>query len=247
MKECVSSANISILVNGSPTDEFKVGRGLRQGDPLSPFLFLIVAEGLNALFNKATGLGLFEGYKVGELPISHLQFADDTLIIGEKSSKNVWAIKVLLQLFESVSGLEVNFHKSQLLGVNVGDVWLERAAGFLNCKIGVFPFVYLGLPIGADARKKSTWVPVVEKIRRRLSSWDSSHLSLGGKVVLLKSVPYALPIFYLSFFRVPVGVTNQIEILFRRFLWWGGWRVEGKSIGLLGQGFVRINLREAWV
>lgn len=159
-----------MLVNGSPTEEFCVGRGLRQGDPLSPFLFLIAAEGLNVLFKEVSGLGLFEGYAVGELTISHLQFADDTLIIGKKCSQNIWSIKAVLQLFELLSGLKVNFLKSHLVGINVEEEWLQEAAVFLNYKIGGFPFVYLGLSIGADARKRTTWLPVTSKLKNRLSS-----------------------------------------------------------------------------
>lgn len=97
----------------------------------------------------------------------------------------------------------------------------NEAASFLNCKIGTFPFVYLGLPIGADGRRMTTWKPVLEKIKSRLASWDSKHLSLGGKVVLLKSVLTALPIYFFSFFKAPEGVIGSIEKMFRRFLWGG--------------------------
>lgn len=68
---------------------------------------------------------------------------------------NIWTIKAVLQLFESIFGLKVNFYKSQLIGVNVKEGWLEEAAHFLNCKVGALPFIYLGLPIGANARKKN--------------------------------------------------------------------------------------------
>lgn len=121
MMECVSSATISVLVNGSPTDEFGLGRGLRQGDPLSPFLFLIVAEGLSVMMKKVMANGMFRGYKLGEsaLEISHLQYADDTLLVGETTWENIWAIKCILQLFEVTSGLKVNFSKSQVLGFNL--------------------------------------------------------------------------------------------------------------------------------
>lgn len=154
-KECLSSPTMSVLVNGSLTEEFKVGRGIRQGDPLSPFLFLIVAEGLNILWKKIVDGGYLSGYKVGELEISHLQFADDTLISDEKILSNIWTIKVVLQLFECISGLKVNFYKSQLFGVNVGDDWTQRAVEVLNCKVRAFPLIYLGLPIG---------VCIVEKV-----------------------------------------------------------------------------------
>jgi hypothetical protein len=130
--ECVSTASASVLVNGSPTDEFKFERGLRQGDPLSPFLFLIAAEGLNVMMNALVEAGLFSGYKVGDnnnlVSITHLQFADDTLLIGDRSWANFRALKALLILFEATSGLKVNFHKSMLVGVNIHDSWLAEAS-----------------------------------------------------------------------------------------------------------------------
>lgn len=115
----------------------------------------------------------------------------------------------------------MNFFKSQLFGLNVEEAWLQHAAGFLNCKVGSLPFIYLSLPIGADATRKGMWQSVLDKIGARLAAWNSNHLSLAGKIILLKSVLYALPIFYLSFFKAPVGVVGAIETLFRRFLWGG--------------------------
>jgi len=92
MKECVSTATASILVNGSHTKEFHLKKGLRQGDSLSPFLFLIVAEGLNVMMTEAINLNLFTGYTVGAhttTVLSHLQFANDTILLGTKSWANV--------------------------------------------------------------------------------------------------------------------------------------------------------------
>jgi len=88
IKECVFTATTSVLVNGSPTDEFHLERGLRQGDLLSPFLFLLAAEGLNVMMSEMVNVHMFEGYIVGAhnpLVVSHLQFADDTLLLGVKS------------------------------------------------------------------------------------------------------------------------------------------------------------------
>jgi len=179
--ECVGTAKASDLVNGSPTDEFPLERGLRQGDPLSPFLFLIVAEVINVLMKAVEGAHLFTGYGIGdevEVRLTHLPFADDTLIIGEKSWLNVRTMRSVLILFEELSGLKVNFNKSMLTGVNIPATWLSEAAMMMNCRKGTIPFVYLGLPIGGDSRKLFFWKPVVDCIISRLSSWNNKFLPL---------------------------------------------------------------------
>ena len=92
----------------------------------------------------------FKGYSVGSrnpVVVSHLKFADDTLILGEKSWANVRSMRAVLMLFEALSGLKVNFSKSQLAGVNVSESWLVEAATAMHCRVGNLPFVYLGLPI----------------------------------------------------------------------------------------------------
>ncbi|XP_045789438.1 uncharacterized protein LOC123884396 [Trifolium pratense] len=124
IRECVGTATASVLVNGNPTDEFPPERGLRQGDPLSPFLFLLAAEGLNVLMEAIVTHNFFTGFRIGEsdsTSVSHLQFADDTLLLGEKSWANVRALRATLVLFETMSGLKVNFNKS-MLSVG-GSVW----------------------------------------------------------------------------------------------------------------------------
>jgi hypothetical protein len=108
------------FVNGCPTEEFPIQRGLRQGDPLSPFLFLLAAEGFDVLMKASMANDLYHVFGVGpqrEVKLSNLQFADDTPILGEKSLLNVRTIRAVLLLFEEVSGLKVNFNKSMLTGV----------------------------------------------------------------------------------------------------------------------------------
>lgn len=107
--------------------------------------------------------------------------------------------------------------------MHVEEEWSVEAAYFLNCKRGKLPFVYLGLPVGANPRRLSTWQPVFDKVYRRLSSWNwnSKHISLGGCIVLLKSVLTALPTYYLSIFKEPRGIIHYLEYLFKQFLWGG--------------------------
>ncbi|GAU17467.1 hypothetical protein TSUD_340100 [Trifolium subterraneum] len=172
IKECVCTATASVLVNGSPTDEFPLERGLRHGDPLSPFLYLLAVEGLHVLMDAMVERNLFTGFSVGAddpVSVSHLQFADDTLLMGTKSWANVCALRAVLVLFEAMSGLKVNFNKSLLVGVNIPESWLGEAASALSCRVGKIPFIYLGLSIAGDPRRISFWEPVLDHLKSRLS------------------------------------------------------------------------------
>ncbi|GKV32614.1 hypothetical protein SLEP1_g41208 [Rubroshorea leprosula] len=224
--ECLRSSMVSVLVNGSPTRQFSMSRGLRQGDPLSPFLFLIIAEGINGLVMKAVEKGLLEGVEVGGkgFKISHLQYADDTLLFGTATEENVWAMKSILRTFELVLGLKINFNKSQLIGIGVKEEWLEKMAWILCCKKGVLPFKYLGVPIGGRSGKLSFWKPVLEGVNRKLSTWNGRFLSLGGRITLINSVLTSLPVFWMSVFLIPKGTILFLDKIRRRFLWGG---VEG--------------------
>jgi hypothetical protein len=223
IRACVFGGNLSVLVNGSPTREIQIQRGLKQGDPLAPFLFLLVAEGFGGAMKRAGDLGMFKGFNIGgDGPlISHLQYADDTLCIGEASVENLWSLKAILRGFERASGLKVNFWKSSLMGVNVDNEFMEMASNFLNCIRGGIPFKYLGLPVGASPRKLSTWAPKVEKIRSRLNSWGNKHISFSGRLVLINSVLNSIPIFYMSLMRMPVQVRKKVIKIQRDFLWGG--------------------------
>jgi hypothetical protein len=180
IRACVFAGNMSVLVNGSQSEEINIQRGLKQGDPLAPFLFLLVAEGLGGVMKRAVELNCFRGFKVGasNVVISHLQYADDTICVGEASIDNLWTLKAILRGFEMVSGLKVNFWKSSLMGINVSQEFMTLASTFLNCKTRVVSFKYLGLPVGANPRRMMTWEPLLESLRKRLSTWGNKYVSL---------------------------------------------------------------------
>jgi hypothetical protein len=203
IRSCVFAGNMSILINGSPSEEISIKCGLKQGDPLAPFLFLLVAEGLGGVMKRAVELNSFHGFRVGnsDVVISHLQYADDTICVGEASIDNLWSLKAILRGFEMVSGLKVNYWKSSLMGVNVSSQFLDLASTFLNCKSSSIPFMYLGLPVGANPRRVSTWEPLLESIRKRLGVWGNKFVSFGGRIVLLNSVLNVILIF--NFSRLP--------------------------------------------
>jgi hypothetical protein len=171
----------------------------------------------------AVDRGRFQPFKVGRcgVPVSILQYADDTLCIGEASVDNLWAIKAVLRGFEMASGLKVNFWKSCLFGMNVSNEFLTMASDFLNCRLGLLPFKYLGLPVGANPRLCSTWKPVVDAIKGRLCSWGNKYVSLGGRIVLINAVLNSLPIFYLSYLKMPVKVWHEVVKIQRNYFWGG--------------------------
>jgi hypothetical protein len=214
---------MSVLVNGSPSEVINIQRGLKQGDPLAPFLFLLVAEGFGGVMKRAVDLNRFRGFRVGnsDVVISHLQYADDTLCVGQATVENLWVLKAVLRGFEMCSGLKVNFWKSRLMGVNVSHDFMTVASSFLNCKVSSILFVYLGLPVGANPRRMTTWEPLLESLRKCLGSWGNKFISLGGRKVLLNAVLNAIPVFYLSYLKILTQVWKKIWRLQREFLWGG--------------------------
>ena len=154
--------------------------------------------------------------------VSHLQFADDTLLFMEADHTYFLNLLKILKVFHSFSGLRVNLSKSALLGINTEAVLLQDLADLSSCELGDWPIKYLGLPLGGNPRQIDFWDPVVTKVGKRLASWKKAFLSRGGRVTLIQSVLAALPIYYLSLFRASIRVLNTLEKLTRYFLWGGG-------------------------
>ncbi|GKA05381.1 RNA-directed DNA polymerase, eukaryota, reverse transcriptase zinc-binding domain protein, partial [Tanacetum coccineum] len=211
--EIISS--ISILINGSPTNEFFMERGLRQGDPLSLLLFLLVAEALQVTIFNACDIGIFKGLRLADSDnnISLLQFADDALFFGEWSRLNASSLIDILRWFELGLGLKVNLDKSRIFGVGVPVNEVAAVASSLGCAHGVLPFIYLGLPVGRKMRLTDGWHGIIDRFRDRLSSWKAKTLSVGRRLTLIKSVLGSLPIYYLSHFKAPVKVIKLLKAI----------------------------------
>ncbi|GJS68656.1 putative RNA-directed DNA polymerase, eukaryota, reverse transcriptase zinc-binding domain protein [Tanacetum coccineum] len=210
---------LQFTVNGSPTAEFDLQRGLRQGDPLSPFLFILVMEVLHVAIEDAINAGLFYGAKLHSLHVSHLFFMDDVLLLGEWSSVNISNLVNLLNCFYKVSGLKHNLHKSNLFGIGVDPSEVSNSALVTGCQAQCLPFSYLGLPIGSNMARVNSWVPIVNKFNNRLSRWKSSLLSIGGRSTLISSVLGSLEIYFLSIFPMPTQVNNSLEKIRSNFFW----------------------------
>ncbi|XP_077252938.1 uncharacterized protein LOC143892304 [Tasmannia lanceolata] len=223
IRSCLSSACFSILNNGSSKGFFKSSRGLRQVDPLSPFLFVIVAEALSVLLVKGRSEGLVSGVKCNQNGIegSHLQFADDMLLFSSPQASKILNLKAFLRCYELVTGLRSNFSKSRLYAVNIDEAEASSLANIMGCSLENLPSSYLGLPLGLGRPNKCAWDPIVERIERRLDSWKRNLVSKGGRLTLIKAVLANILICQLSLFKCPMHVVKRIEQIQRRFLWGG--------------------------
>ena len=225
MKWCISTASFSILINGSPAGFFQSSRGLRQGDPLSPYLFVIGMEALSCLINRAvvgnylSGIGVANG-RGEELSISHLLYADDTLIFCEDDIEQLKFLSWILMWFEAMSGLKINLTKSEIIPIGPVNNLVELASE-LGCNIGSLPTSYLGLPLGAKHKALGVWDSIEERYRKRLAAWKTQYISKGGRITLIRSTLSSLPIYHLSLFRMPQRVRVRLERIQREFLWGG--------------------------
>lgn len=170
IRGCLSSSNFSIMVNGRPRGNFNASRGIRQGDPSSPFLFVLVADVLNRLVERARGVDLIKGFEIGreKICLSHLQFADDTIFFLSKEECNIRNFIGMLDMFGVASGPKINIAKSTLVGINVSEEELLSLASVAGCEVGLWPLSYLGMPLGDNPNRVAFWNPVIEKITKRL-------------------------------------------------------------------------------
>ncbi|RVW34945.1 Transposon TX1 uncharacterized 149 kDa protein [Vitis vinifera] len=182
---CITTASFSVLINGSPTGFFQSTRGLRQGDPISPYLFVLGMEALSCLINKAVRGGFLSGCRLrgrggNGIQVSHLLFADDTLVFCKDSQDQMDVLSWLLMWFEAISGLNINLEKSEILPVGRVEN-AEVLASELGCKVGSLPSTYLGLPLGVPHKSVVVWDGVEERMRKRLALWKRQFISKGGE------------------------------------------------------------------
>ncbi|WJZ89517.1 hypothetical protein VitviT2T_008733 [Vitis vinifera] len=223
---CISTAKFSVLINGEPAGFFSSSRGLRQGDPLSPYLFIMGMEVLSAFIRRAVEGGCISGCRIQRgrgqaVNISHLLFADDAIVFCEAKKDDMTFLSWILCWFEAASGLRINLAKSEIIPVGEVEEILEMAVE-LGCKVGKLPSTYLGLPLGAPNKAGSVWDGVEERMRWKLALWKRQYISKGGRIALIKSTLVSMPLYQMSLFRMPRVVARRLEKLQRDFLWGGG-------------------------
>jgi len=212
-----------VRVNQRETDCFIPTRGLRQGDPLSPYLFLLVSEGLSSMLKGAESRGELQGVTVcREAPaVSHLLFADDSLILMQADKKNAEVLKNILDRYCMSSGQKISGTKSSIFFSpnTVVETKLE-VCEVLNIMTESLTDKYLGLPTLVGADRSDCFQYLVDRVQGKMKGWKEKLLSMGGKEVLIKSIAQAVPVFVMMVFQIPKNICKGITDAISQF-WWG--------------------------
>ena len=221
-----------VKVNEEVGNNFQTRKGLRPGDPLSPILFNLVADMLAILVSRAKGSGQFRGLveNLVDDGLSILQYADDTILFLEDDSEAARNLKLVLIAFEKLSGLKINFHKSELFCFGAAKKKGIKYMDLFGCGQGSFPFRYLGIPMHFRKLSNKHWSTVEERFQKKVSSWKGKLLSSGGRLVLINSVLSSLPMYMMSFFAIPKGVLKRLDY-YRSSDFIGSVRKTAKNIG----------------
>eukprot|EP00253_Pinus_taeda_P012272 PITA_12272 len=203
----IKSPRYSILVNGAPSIPFTPSRGIRQGDPLSPFLFVIIMEGLSRTIAKKKAEGKIKGLQpIKSLPATtHQQFVDDTMLHGSPTVKEAVAYRDILDLFSQASGMEINFSKSTIFFFNTHPAVQSHLSQLLGFRIGSLPSRYLGAPLTLRPWQKGHSEKILANMKKRCSHWTNRALNLAAKLILTKAVLQAIPQYLLSMLPAPKG------------------------------------------
>ena len=248
--KCVSTVSYRFRINGDLTDVINPGRRLRQGDPISPYLFLLCAEGFSALLNKAESDGLIRAIKLApNAPhVNHLLFADDFLLLLEANVQGVETINSILHTYEEGSGQMINKEKSStMFSANANRSTKNLLLQALELGSEATEGKYLGLPTYIGQSKVKCFAYLKEKLWKRLQGWKERLMSKAAKEILIKAVAQAIPTYAMACFDLSKSLCDDISQLVCRFWWaqnddekkmhWIGWNKMKASKVEGGLGF----------
>ncbi|KAI0488233.1 hypothetical protein KFK09_028060 [Dendrobium nobile] len=220
IKACTSDVYFSVCINGSLEGFFNSTNGLRQGCPLSPYLFSIVMDGLSNLIEEAISNHSFNAISHGNSVISHLMYADDLLLFGKAITSNAHSLKTIFEVFGAVSGLLVNPLKSTVI-FSKDSLQAAAFCDVLQIQKTTNPVTYLGLPIYHKMLRNSDFQPLIQNISGKLNGWYARTLSFAGRIQFLKYTICNTLAYWIRGAIIPKGCCKIINRICSRFLYFG--------------------------
>ncbi|WVZ83331.1 hypothetical protein U9M48_030492 [Paspalum notatum var. saurae] len=210
-----------ILINGQPTAAIRDMRGVRQGDPLSPLLFIMAIDPLQRLIDMAAERGILSPTLSSTARLRCSLYADDAGIFLKASKEDVQALANILDTFSRCSGLKINLNKIEMYPIHCHGLPLSEILQSFPGKVTSFPGKYLGLPLHYRQLRKVEVQPLLDKINGRLAGWKGKLLSKAGRETLVKTVLSSQPIYHLTVFLAQKWLIKKIDRIRRSFLWKG--------------------------
>ena len=234
--KCCSTIKYKFKINGALTEEIIPGRGLRQGDPISPYLFLICAEAFSSMLNKADTEGKLEGIRICQQAPSfnHLLFVDDSLILLKVTEESAHHLQNILNMYEESPGQTINFDKSSIVFTkNTKATDKKNMMDTLKITYEGRNSKYLGMPAFVGKSKKKAFSYIKERIWNKIQGWKEKLLSKAGKEILIKACAQAIPVYTMTCFDITKSLCEEINSVISRFWWaqqekdnkihWLGW------------------------
>lgn len=206
---CILTASFVVLINIATSPLFKVEQGLRQGCPLSPLIFLLVAEGLSRFLKEAVRRGDLTGLILAlGINLTHLLFVDDILLFDRGTRRDIDCLYRGLNMFKTTTGMVINLQKLAASFFHIEDTYLRYMTGFfpiqaLEISEGI---KYLGFFLKPNDYRKSDWKWLIGKLEKILMLWSNKWLSRADRLTLVKSVLEAIPVYWMSIAWIPKGV-----------------------------------------
>jgi hypothetical protein len=220
---CVTSVTYSVIVNGSPVGRITPSRGIRQGDPLSPYLFILCAEVLSTMLQNEEVSGHLKGVPTSYkgMRINHLFFADDSVLFCKATEQEWNYLRRVLGVYEAASGQRLNDDKTSIFfSRNTNQETRTRILEVVGVQDSQRFDTYLGLPALVGKSRMREFQNLRERVEKRLSDWKTKFLTQAGKEVLLKAVVQAIPTYSMSIFLLPKELCKELNKLMQKF-WWG--------------------------
>lgn len=209
---CISSTSFQVILNGDLSEKFSAGRGVRQCDPLSPYLFILCIEKLSHLIQADVEIGQWKPIKSSQNGplIFHLFFIDDLILFAEASTNQARVLKKCMDAFCDLSGQSVNFEKSKIYcSPNVCKELASNISQICGSPLTNNLGKYLGMTLIHSRVSKNTYVEFIDKVLNRLASWKSKTLSMAGRLTLIQAVSASIPVYAMQKSKLPVTITDN--------------------------------------